>query len=125
MVEVAGVISNFIYMGGYQWSQSVVLLDVYRKYRLGSLPKSFQGLNILFAVYGNADDVGPGLLKNLDLPSRGIDIHSPGSGHALYGYRRIAPNSQGADTDFSGFARLDWGIHSWILSLKGWCRIDK
>ena len=77
------------------------------------------------AIDSDADDVGSGLFKNLYLPGRGIDIHSPSGGHTLYGYRRITPNSQGADTDFSGFARLDWGIHSWILSLKGWCRIDK
>ena len=125
MIQVAGVIPDLIHIGSDQRGQPVIFLQVHGKNRLGSLPEDFQSLDVLLAIDCDADDIGPGLFKNLDLPGGGVDIHGPGSSHALNGYRRIASNRQGTDMDFPGFTGLtgltglDFGIHNVGSFLEG------
>ena len=116
MVQMAGIIADLIDIGSHQRRQTVILLQIHRKY---GLTEDFQGLNILLAVDGNPNDIRPGLFQNLDLTGGGVDIHGAGGRHTLYGYGGVPSYGQGAYTNFPGLTGFYLGIHCAGSFLEG------
>ena len=79
--------------------QGVVEVDVgdHRNRRLGD--DRLQGLGILLAGHGDADDVGAGLGDGVDLGHRRREVGRLGLGHRLDGHGGTAADGDGAEHD--------------------------
>jgi hypothetical protein len=82
---------------------------------LGLLRDHREGVSVVLARYGNADDVAAGRSQLGDLLERGVDVCRQRGGHRLHADRRIAADRDLADVDLAALATRRKG--RWR---KGW-----
>jgi hypothetical protein len=109
VMEMAGVVSNLVYVWRDIRDESVALLKVHREEGLCLAPNLRQASDVFFAVDGDAYEVSASRLDDADLPERCRDVTSLRGGHALYGYRRVSTYGETANVDL---ACLALGNHS-------------
>ena len=60
---MAGVVADLVDVRSDELGQAVVLLQIDRQVGLGLLADFGQGLGVLRAIDGDADDIGPGIVQ--------------------------------------------------------------
>jgi len=103
MVQVTGIVANFIHVGRHAFRQAVVLLEIDRQVGR-TLPTDLrQGRGVCRAIGRDADDICPGLGQRLNLGDGRVDVLSMRRGHALDGDGLLS-----ADHDRSNSHRASW-----------------
>ena len=111
---MARVVAYFIDMRSDQFRKSVVLLQVHRERGSGIPTDLGQGLDILFAIDGNADNIGSGFLEQVYLMQRSGNVLGAGRRHALHRNGVAGANGGGAYFYRSGGIALDF-VHGYSL----------
>ena len=101
VVQVAGVVANLVDVGCDLRAESVVLLQIDRKWGGGLLADSGERLDVFARVDGDADEVGAGGFEQLDLADRGLDVLRARRGHRLDDDGIAAADGHVADLDRS------------------------
>jgi hypothetical protein len=104
---MAGVVADFVDVGGHNFRQTVVLLEIH-----GQIPGALTAnlrecLGISDTVGGDPDHIRTRRGQRLDLGDRGVDILSTGGRHALYGYGVMVSDHDGTDTDGASWVSRD------------------
>jgi hypothetical protein len=109
------IVSNLLNEWRYSLGELVALLKVYDEPRLCLLSNFSKRLNVSFAVYGDTDDVGAMVPKELNLASGRGEVLCFRGAHGLHGDRTLAADNEvsnpyrpGLATSYSG-AIVDGG----------------
>ncbi len=77
----------------------VALLEVHREARVSLRSNLGEAIDVRLAVHCDADDVCPGLVQDLDLPQRGLDVLGASRSHALHRDGGLTADGEVADVD--------------------------
>ena len=84
VVEVAGIVTDLVHVGRHLLRESIALLQIHGKVRLGSPPDGLDGIGFFLTVDGNAHDTGAGPAELLRLQPGRVDVLGLRRAHALH-----------------------------------------
>ncbi len=107
VVQVPGVVANFVDMRSDDFCQSIVLLQIDGKIGGRLLANVGQRGGVFLAVDGNSHDIGPGVLHQVNQRDRGFYVRRLRGGHQLDRDRMVVANGNRADADRPRFLALN------------------
>ena len=83
VVQVAGVVAEFVDMRSHDLRHPIVLLQIHRQVGFGLVANFGQSGSFFFVVDGDANDIGTGIVHQVHERDGGVDVSGFGGGHRL------------------------------------------